>query len=226
MTAVDSLEDPKVKQANEILAEHAPNIQPGYYPYLGMAGAIAFHKAAEAAGKDLTRAKLIAALENLGRWKPGVTPPLNWGPKNHAGPTTFGYVQWVEARSRCCRGGNSSQLRGRAVMVTARPRLRLRTGAIAITPAICEQVCRILKGRPQRALLLGSVKLAAELDRLDLIDGYKFLVYPRIVGHGPTLYESGLPSARQLELVSTKPLRNGVVVMHHRRFFDEVTRQE
>ena len=58
---------------------------------------------------------------------------------------------------------------------------------------------------------------AAELDRLDLIDEYKLLVHPRIAGHGPTLYESGLPSTRRLELVSAKPLRNGAVAMHYRR---------
>jgi hypothetical protein len=35
-------------------------------------------------------------------------------------------------------------------------------------------------------VLLGSGKLATELDRLDLIDEYKLLVHPRIAGHGPT----------------------------------------
>ena len=55
------------------------------------------------------------------------------------------------------------------------------------------------------------------LDRLDLIDEYKLLVHPRIVGHGPTLYESGLPSTRRLELVSVKPHRSGAVAMHYRR---------
>ena len=66
-------------------------------------------------------------------------------------------------------------------------------------------------------VLLGSGKLATELDRLDLIDEYKFLVHPRIAGHGPTLYQSGLPDTRRLELVSAKPLSNGVVAMHYRR---------
>ena len=60
-------------------------------------------------------------------------------------------------------------------------------------------------------------KLATELDRLDLIDEYQFLVHPRIAGHGPTLYQSGLPSTRRLELVSAKPLRSGAVAMHYRR---------
>jgi hypothetical protein len=36
-------------------------------------------------------------------------------------------------------------------------------------------------------------------------------------GHGPTLYQSGLSSTRRLELVSSTPLRNGAVAMHHRR---------
>ena len=66
-------------------------------------------------------------------------------------------------------------------------------------------------------MLLGSGKLAAALDRLDLIDEYKLLVHPRIAGHGPTLYESGLPGTRRLELVSAQPLRNGAVAMHYRR---------
>jgi len=74
-----------------------------------------------------------------------------------------------------------------------------------------------LKDATAAGVLLGSGKLAAELDRLDLIDEYKFLVHARIAGHGPTLYESGLPSARRLELVSAKPFRNGVVAMHYRR---------
>ncbi len=53
-----------------------------------------------------------------------------------------------------------------------------------------------LKDATPAGVLLGSGKLATELDRLDLIDEYSFLVHPRIVGHGPTLYQGGLPSTR------------------------------
>jgi dihydrofolate reductase len=74
-----------------------------------------------------------------------------------------------------------------------------------------------LKDATPAGVLLGSGKLAAELDRLDLIDAYRFLVHPAIVGHGPTLYESGLPSTRRLELVSARPLRNGAIAVHYRR---------
>ena len=74
-----------------------------------------------------------------------------------------------------------------------------------------------LKHATPAGVLLGSGKLATELDRLDLIDEYQFLVHPRIASHGPTLHQSRLPSTRRLELPSAKPLGNGVVAMHYRR---------
>jgi len=74
-----------------------------------------------------------------------------------------------------------------------------------------------LKDATPAGVLLGSGKLATELDRLDLIDEYKLLVHPRIAGHGPTLYQGGLPSTRRLELVSAEPLRSGAVALHYRR---------
>src|SRR3954451_19834088 len=74
-----------------------------------------------------------------------------------------------------------------------------------------------LKDATPAGVLLGSGKLATELDRLDLIDEYNLLVHPRIAGHGPPLYASGLPSTRRLELISATPLRSGAVAMHYRR---------
>jgi dihydrofolate reductase len=74
-----------------------------------------------------------------------------------------------------------------------------------------------LKDETPAGVLLGSGKLATELERLDLIDEYKLLIHPRIAGHGPTLYEGGLPGTRELELISVKPLHNGAVAMHYRR---------
>ena len=74
-----------------------------------------------------------------------------------------------------------------------------------------------LKDAIPAGVLLGSGKLAAALDRLGLIDEYRFLIHPRIAGHGPTLYEGGLPGTRRLELVSAQPLHNGAVAVHYRR---------
>jgi dihydrofolate reductase len=74
-----------------------------------------------------------------------------------------------------------------------------------------------LKDATPTGVLICGGKLATELDRLELIDEYRFLVHPRIVGHGPTLYESGLPNTRRLELVSAMALHNGAVAVHYRR---------
>jgi dihydrofolate reductase len=74
-----------------------------------------------------------------------------------------------------------------------------------------------LKSAEPAGVLLGSHALATELDRLDLIDEYRFLVHPRIAGHGPTLYQGGLPATRRLELLTATPLRNGAIATHYRR---------
>ena len=74
-----------------------------------------------------------------------------------------------------------------------------------------------LKDATPAGVLLGSGKLTTELDRLDLIDEYTFLVHPMIAGHGPTLYQSGLPGTRRLELISATALRCGAVALHYRR---------
>lgn len=74
-----------------------------------------------------------------------------------------------------------------------------------------------LKNATPDGVLLGSGKLATALERLGLIDEYRFLIHPRIAGHGPTLYQGGLPGTRRLALISAKPLRNGAVAVHYRR---------
>jgi dihydrofolate reductase len=74
-----------------------------------------------------------------------------------------------------------------------------------------------LKDATPAGVLLGSGQLATELDRLELIDDYQFLVHPRIAGHGPTLHQHGLTDTRRLELISAQPLSNGAVALHYRR---------
>ncbi|MFF5624825.1 dihydrofolate reductase family protein [Microbacterium sp. NPDC012755] len=74
-----------------------------------------------------------------------------------------------------------------------------------------------LKDATPDGVLLGSGALATQLDRLDLIDEYVFLLHPLIAGHGPTLFQDGLPQTRRLELISAQPLSNGSVAMRYRR---------
>lgn len=90
------------------------------------------------------------------------------------------------------------------------------TGTRRIAGDLRSEVQRVKDETPD-GVLLGSGALATELDRLGLIDEYRFLIHPRISGHGPTLYAGGLPSTRRLELVSSRPLHCGAIAVHYRR---------
>ena len=104
MTAVDSMDTPQVKQANEILAKYSPKTKPGYYPYLGMAGAKIFVEGAKKAGNDLTRAKLIKSLEDMKHIETGLVPPLDWSASYHGGPLKFGYATWQGGKLKVLEG--------------------------------------------------------------------------------------------------------------------------
>lgn len=80
-----------------------------------------------------------------------------------------------------------------------------------------EAAVRELKDATPDGVLVGSTRLAAGLDKLGLIDEYRFLVHPVIAGHGPPLHHAGLDEERRLELVEARPFANGVVAVHYRR---------
>ncbi|HEX9099522.1 MAG TPA: dihydrofolate reductase family protein, partial [Candidatus Dormibacteraeota bacterium] len=56
-----------------------------------------------------------------------------------------------------------------------------------------------LKQESGRGLFTGGVKLPLALAELGLIDEYEFVVHPRVVGHGPTLF-AGLSKPLDLRL--------------------------
>ena len=71
-----------------------------------------------------------------------------------------------------------------------------------------------LKRQPGRGLLVGGLKLPLALAELGLIDEYEFVVHPRVVGHGPTLF-AGLSQLVDLQLVSRLEFASGAVAMRY-----------
>ena len=71
-----------------------------------------------------------------------------------------------------------------------------------------------LKQKPGKGLLVGGVTLPLALAELGLIDEYEFVVHPRVVGHGPTLF-AGLSKLIDLKLVSRLELASGAVAMRY-----------
>ena len=71
-----------------------------------------------------------------------------------------------------------------------------------------------LKREPGKGLLTGGVTLPFALAELGLIDEYEFVVHPRLVGHGPTMF-AGLSKRIDLELVSRLEFGSGAVAMRY-----------
>ena len=62
----------------------------------------------------------------------------------------------------------------------------------------------------------GSTKLIKTLAEHDLVDEYRLVVYPLVLGTGKKLFSDGFALAR-LTLVETRALRSGVLVNTYRR---------
>jgi dihydrofolate reductase len=71
-----------------------------------------------------------------------------------------------------------------------------------------------LKREAGKALFVAGVKLPLALTELGLIDEYEFVVHPRLVGHGPTLF-AGLSKHVDLTLVSRLDFPSGAVAMRY-----------
>ena len=71
-----------------------------------------------------------------------------------------------------------------------------------------------LKQESGKGLFTGGVTLPMALAELGLIDEYEFVVHPRLVGHGPTLF-AGLSKRVDLKLVSRLEFGSGAVAMRY-----------
>ena len=76
------------------------------------------------------------------------------------------------------------------------------------------EAVRRLKQEPGKGLFVGGVKLPMALAELGLIDEYEFVVHPRIVGHGPTLF-AGLSKYVDLKLVGRREFGSGAVALRY-----------
>ena len=71
-----------------------------------------------------------------------------------------------------------------------------------------------LKQEPGKGLFTGGVKLPMALAELGLIDEYEFVVHPRLVGHGPTLF-AGMAKVVDLKLVDRMEFGSGAVALRY-----------
>lgn len=71
-----------------------------------------------------------------------------------------------------------------------------------------------LKEQPGSGLFVGGVTLPLALADMGLIDEYEFVVHPRLVGRGPTLF-SGLATRVDLKLVDRVEYQSGAMALRY-----------
>ncbi len=73
-----------------------------------------------------------------------------------------------------------------------------------------------LKREPGKDILVGGVDIPSQLIQLGLIDEFRFVVAPIIVGEGRRLLEGvNLPEKCQLKLVESKAFKSGSVALRY-----------
>ena len=89
------------------------------------------------------------------------------------------------------------------------------SGSEVVTGDVVEAV-RELKGRPGGDLLLsGSAQLFNELARAGVIDVYRLMLYPVVLGGGARLFADGTPGTAGLTLLGSRAFASGVVILEY-----------
>jgi dihydrofolate reductase len=77
------------------------------------------------------------------------------------------------------------------------------------------EAVRALKQQPGGSLYVGGVRLPVALADAGLIDEYEFVVFPKLAGHGPRLFE-GLSRLIDLELIDVIEFASGARAERYR----------
>src|SRR5581483_9349528 len=87
--------------------------------------------------------------------------------------------------------------------------------AIPLKGDLAEVLSRLKQEEGQDILIFGSIQLVQTLHNLRLIDEYRLMVFPLILGNGKRLF-SEASEVQTLQLVENKLLPSGVVALTYR----------
>jgi dihydrofolate reductase len=77
---------------------------------------------------------------------------------------------------------------------------------------VAEELATLKQQPGQDILVFGSATLVASLMKADLVDEYRFLVHPIIMGHGKRPFKEGMVTTN-LKLVTTRTFSLGVTLL-------------
>ena len=83
-----------------------------------------------------------------------------------------------------------------------------------ISKNVVEEIQKLKEQAGQHILVAGSGKLVQTLMNHDLVDEFRFMVHPVVLGSGKRLFTEGTEKVK-LTLVETKAFKTGIVVLHY-----------
>src|SRR5438874_1581310 len=83
-----------------------------------------------------------------------------------------------------------------------------------INQNVVEEIQQLKEQPGQHILVAGSGKLVHTLMQQHLVDEYRFMVHPVVLGSGKRLFTEGTEQYK-LALVETKAFKTGIVVLHY-----------
>jgi dihydrofolate reductase len=83
-----------------------------------------------------------------------------------------------------------------------------------ISGNVIEEIRKLKAGDGTDMVVHGSATLAQTLMQHNLVDQYRLLIYPLVLGEGQRLFKEGIPA--KLELVETRPFSSGAVGLIYR----------
>jgi len=81
---------------------------------------------------------------------------------------------------------------------------------------LVDTVAELKRNAPGDIYSFGGAGLAHTLVALDVVDEYRLMILPTLFGGGKRLFAPGF-ERQELELLETRPLDTGAVVLHYRR---------
>jgi dihydrofolate reductase len=83
-----------------------------------------------------------------------------------------------------------------------------------INKNVVEEIQKLKEQPGQHILVAGSGKLVHTLTQQHLVDEYRFMVHPVVLGSGKRLFPEGTEKVK-LTLVETRAFKTGIVVLHY-----------
>jgi dihydrofolate reductase len=131
------------------------------------------------------------------------------------GRTTYDIQAWYWPNQKKDKYGIANHKNSMAkYVVTSRPLQAQWNNSTIIEKNVLEETTKLKQQPGQDILIEGSATLVESLAQAALIDEYKLLIHPTIMGSGKRFFKEGMGMTK-LKLIESKPISMGIVLLSY-----------